>query len=321
MSATHSRSGRIRGRLPALIAGVVILGVVVACGGAASRLEPVGSSVDNGSNSNPTAAPQGGGGTGGQGGNGNGNGAPAPRDDAKIVRTGTMQLQVKDVVKAVDVARGIVVDRGGYISASRQATTDDGDVATVTYRIPVDTWEQTLIRLRALSIKVLDEQTEALEVTGQVVDLEARIKNLQASERAMQGIAAQASKIPDVLTVQAELTRLRGEIEQLSAQRNELNDRAALGTMAVTFGVELVAVAEAAKGWNAEAEVDQATASLVNVLQALATAGIWFGIVWLPILLFLGVLAIVGRYVIVRSGLWARRAVASGPPDAGAGWR
>jgi hypothetical protein len=290
--------------------------LVAACGGAASQriLSTVGSSVGDPASvpAQPSAAPQ-------QG----GNGAQAVRDDTKIVRTGSLELQVEDVIKAVDAARTAVVDAGGYISASRQATTaDDSVVATVTYRIPVERWEQTLSKLRALSKKVLDEQTDAVEVTGQVVDLEARIKNLQASERAMQAIAAQATAIKDVLSVQAELTRLRGEIEQLVGQRNELTDRAALGTIAVTFGVEVVAVKEAAKGWDPATEVDQATASLVNLLQALATAGIWFGIVWLPVLLFLAVLAVVGRYVIVRSGLLPRRAeVAAGPPDAGAGWR
>jgi hypothetical protein len=276
---------------------------------------PIGNSGSGGSSgggapvTEPSAAPQ-------------PNEASVPVDDTKIVRTGSMELQVKDVVKAVDEARTLVAGAGGYISASRQSTRDDGVVATVTYRIPVDRWEPTLSKLRTLSIKVVDEQTDAVEVTGQVVDLDARIRNLQASEHAMQGIAAQATAIKDVLSVQAELSRLRGEIEQLVAQRNELNDRAALGTMAVTFGVQVVAVKEAAKGWNPATEVDQATASLVNLLQALATAGIWFGIVWLPVLLFLAILTVVGRSVIVRFGLIPRRAeVAAGPPDAGAGWR
>jgi hypothetical protein len=303
--------------VPALIVAFGLL--AAACGGAAApggALSPVGDAADEqglGANprTEPSVAPQ----------PEAGNGAPAIRDDAKIVRTGTMQLQVKDVVAAVDAARAAVVEIGGYVSASRQASTEDGVVATVTYRIPVDRWEQTLGAFRNLSIKVLDEQTEAVEVTGQVIDLDARIRNLQASERAMQGIAEQATVIKDVLSVQAELTRLRGEIEQLTAQKNELTDRAALGTMAVTFGVEVVAVTEAAKGWEAATEVDRAAASLVNVLQAVATAGIWFGIVWLPILLFLTVLAFVGRFVLVRSGLIARRQemTATAPPDAAAG--
>ena len=312
MPATDPLPSRRRGRIAALLLGFGLL--AAACGGAAAPAgnpSAVGAGVDESGSKEPQAQPSA----------AAGNDAAAIRDDAKIVRTGTMQLQVKDVVKAIDAARDAVVDGGGYISASRQSTTEDGIVATVTYRIPVERWEQTLNQLRGLSLKVLNEQTDALEVTGQVVDLDARIRNLQASEHAMQRIAEQATAIKDVLAVQAELTRIRGEIEQLTAQKNDLTDRAALGTMAVTFGVEVVAITAAAKGWDPKTEVDNAAASLINVLQAVATAGIWFGIVWLPILLFLTILAFVGRFVLVRSGLIARRqeAAASIPPDAAAG--
>ena len=55
--------------------------------------------------------------------------------------------------------------------------------------------------LNGLTTKVVTEHTEAVEVTGQVIDLQARIKNLQASEVALQGIAERATKISDVLEV------------------------------------------------------------------------------------------------------------------------
>jgi hypothetical protein len=60
--------------------------------------------------------------------------------------------------------------------------------------------------------------------------------------------------------------------------------------------------------------VDRATASLFDVLQGLATAGIWFGIVWLPILLVLGLVGLVVS-VVVRRRLPRRGFEA---PDAGA---
>ena len=72
-------------------------------------------------------------------------------------------------------------------------------------------------------------------MTGQVVDLEARIKNLQASEIALQGIAERATKISDVLEVQAQLTDVRGQIEQLTAQLKDLNDRAGYATLTARF--------------------------------------------------------------------------------------
>jgi hypothetical protein len=294
---------------------VALLGAfVAACGGSAAgpeqndRYAPVSGAADEGGSPTSAPAPQ---------------GANAVRDDALIVRTGSMQLQVKDVPAALRSAREIVEAAGGYIGASRQSQSDDKPVAEVTYRIPVDRWEATLDAMRALAVKVLDEQIEAAEVTGQVVDLDARIRNLQASEKALQAIAERADKVADVLAVMSQLTEVRGQIEQLTAEKQNLQDRAALSTLTVTFGSEVVAVTEAAKDWDPAAEVDQAAASLVNLLQAVAGAGIWFAIVWLPILVVLLVLALVVRLVLRRTRLLERRApeptFPTAPPPAEAG--
>jgi hypothetical protein len=230
-------------------------------------------------------------------------------DDAKIVRTGSIDLQVTDVGKAVQLARDGIRDMGGYIGASQTSTVDERPVATITYRIPVDRWEDALDLLRGLSgqtTKVVDERTQAVEVTGAVVDLEARIRNLRASEAALQMIASKATRVSDVLEVQAQLTTVRGEIEQLSAQLKDLSDRAAYATLTASFATQVVAVDVAAKGWEPAKVVDEASASLVNILQALTTAGIWFVIVWLPILVGLGLLGLAGGVILRRLGVVGR---------------
>jgi hypothetical protein len=237
-------------------------------------------------------------------------GVGAVVDDAKIIRTGTMELEVSDVPKALTAARDGIRAMGGYIGASQTFNEGDTPVASITYRIPADRWEDALDLLRGLNgltTKVVTEQSEAVEVTGQVMDLEARIKNLRASEAALQEIARKAVRVSDVLEVQAQLTDVRGQIEQLTAQLADLEDRAAMATLTARFSVPVVAVEVAQKGWDPTAVVDEATASLVNVLQSLATAGIWFGIVWLPILLVLGVVAAIVAWIVRRTGITRRR--------------
>jgi hypothetical protein len=302
------------------LGGMLLMAVVAlaACGGAASQsrvLSTVGSAVDDSAY-----------GAGGGGAQAAASAAPAPAaneapaagpndignlvDDAKIVRTGSIELQVKDVPKATQVARDGIRAMGGYIGASQTGTLGDLPVATITYRIPVDRWEDALDLLRGLAgqtTKVLSEQTQAVEVTGAVVDLEARIRNLRASETALQDIAAKATKVSDVLEVQGQLTNVRGEIEQLNGQLKELTDRAAFATLTANFGTPVVAVDVAAKGWEPAKVVDEATASLVNILQALTTAGIWFVIVWVPILVVLGVIGLIVGLILRRLGLIGRQ--------------
>ena len=250
-------------------------------------------------------------------GNENGNNAIGARDDAKIIRTGTIDLEVKDVPSAIRIARDAIVGLGGYVGASNTSNYDDQPRAQITYRIPTDSWEAALDVLRTLNgqtTKVVTEQTEAIDVTGQVIDIEARIRNLRASETALQRIAADAVRVSDVLEVEARLTEVRGQIEQLTAQLEGLNDRAAYATLSASFTTPVIAVEAASKDWQPSATVDEAAASLISILQGLASAGIWFLIVWVPVLLVLGVLVAIGIWIARRLGVGRRRDQGLPPP-------
>jgi hypothetical protein len=61
-----------------------------------------------------------------------------------------------------------------------------------------------------------------------------------------------------------------------------------------------VAVTQVREGWDPAREVDQAAAALVGMGQGLAGAGIWLLIVWLPILLIVGLLALIALVVVRR---------------------
>jgi hypothetical protein len=232
----------------------------------------------------------------------------APRDGALVVKTGSLELEVSELTPSLLKARTAIVGLGGYVSASQQTSGDERQVASVTYRIPAERWDEALDALKKLG-ELTGEQTQAVDVTTQVVDLEARITNLRAAEQQLQGIMARAEKIPDILEIQAQLTQVRGEIEGYVAQKQNLEDQATYGTLAVTFEVPVLPVAEVQKGWDLQAEVDRALAQLVQLGQGLATVGIWFVIVILPVLL-VGAIGLALVVVIARRLGIDRRSVA-----------
>lgn len=294
---------------------------VVACSGSAGApiLSTVGNSVGDGTGGQPaaSAAPAeapGGQGTLPDGTGSNPNPPGVPRDDLKIVYTGSLQLVVADLPSSLAKAKTAVAATGGYIGASQETNDGDRSVATITYRIPATRWEETIDALRGLATEVVAEQTQATEVGGQIVDLEARIRNLRASEASLQEIAKGTGKVSDLLEVEAQLTQVRGEIEQLDGQRAQLTDQVAYGTLVTTFGLQIVQVRETAKGWNPATDVDGATATLIGAGQTFVSAAIWFAIVWLPVLLVLLVLVLVARW------LFRRFAPASRPSGPIAGW-
>jgi hypothetical protein len=296
---------------------LIAIGVLIAaCGGSTAASAPAaqaagetgGKGLSGGADGAPPANPEPASGVGG--------GQIAAVDDAKIIRTGTMTIEVKDVGAALRTARDAIVGLGGYVGASTTSNDGEQPSAQITYRIPAAKWESALDLLRGLNgltTKVVTEHTEAVEVTSQVIDLQARIANLRASETAFQAIAAKATKISDVLEVQGQLTQTRGEIETLTAQLKDLNDRAGYASWGGGYNVPILAVEVAQKGWDPASVIDEASASMVSVLQGLATAGIWFAIVWLPILLIIGLVGIIAVAIVRRLG-YGRRTTGGLPP-------
>lgn len=296
---------------PTLWRGLVVLlflaAVVAACGSAASA--PGSSAGPGGGVGGPaaTGAPApafpGDGGEEQPGGNGNGAGGGDPRPavgDLLIIKTGNMTLQVAGMDPAINAATQQIDALGGYASASERYGEGESAYASITFRIPADRWEDALTALRGLAEKVLDERTGTQDVTDQVVDLGARIANLRATETALQGIMTKATAIKDVLAVQAELTQVRGEIERLTAERGNLEAQAAMSTLTVNFALKTDPILAETEGFDPGTEVEQASASLVGVLQALATVGIWFAIVWVPVLAALAIAIAVGLWVVRR---------------------
>jgi hypothetical protein len=236
-------------------------------------------------------------------------------DQALIVRTGSLDLEVEDFDAALAKARTAIAGLGGYVSGSQQALDGDRPYGSITYRVPSSRWDEAVAALKGLAAKVVKEQTQAVEVTKTVVDLEAHIANLRATEQALLAIMTKAVKITDILEVQGQLTTVRGDIEQLVGERDGLKDQAAYGTLTVGWSTPVVAaVATVQKGFDPANVVDAAVAQLVGLGQGLLTVGIWLAILGLPLLIGGLLVLLVVVLVMRRVGAGRRPPVA---PDAG----
>ena len=220
-------------------------------------------------------------------------------DSTQIVKTGQMSLEVSGLDTALSQAQTTVAGLGGSVDSSNRSGTDDYAMATVTFRVPVAKWDEALSDLRKIGSKVLSEQTNSSDVTGQAIDLDARITNLKTTETALQGIMARASAIPDVIAVENQLSQTQGSIEELTAQLGHLKDQAAMSTLTVTFQLPgKTVITQATQDWTLSGQIDQAGAALVRIGQGLATAGVWIVVVVVP--LGLALLVLLGIVVIFR---------------------
>lgn len=317
----------LRDRRPVLLAAAITAIVLAACASASSPAAQAPNGDDPGrlqvqASAAASAAPAPGGPLDGSNGSGTGNGGGSPQDPLPdvnlIVRTGSMTVEVPSIDPALLRARTAIAGLGGYISASDQANDGDRTIASVTYRFPSGRWEDAQTAIRELATKVVSAKTGSSEVTSQVVDLAARISNLRSTETALQAIMAKATKIPDILEVQNQLTAVQGQIEQLSAQEANLRNQASLATLTVLFQTPAVAVVNTvSSGWNPGADLDHAAGQMLSVVQGLASGGIWLAVVGVPLFvgtfLILLVLLFLGRRLARRLAPWFGRYAA--PPE------
>jgi hypothetical protein len=245
-----------------------------------------------------------------------GSGEDAPPEaqiaDRRIIKTGELTVRVDEVGVAIGKVRALATELDGFVSGSQSSGEDD--YATLTLRVPAETFDVALARLRELAIEVVAEATREEDVTTTVIDLEARIANLEASEQQYRELIDRATTVEDILAVQRRLDEVRGEIEQMTTQLEHLNRQAAMSTLTVTLVPPDRPVDAVTMSFDPGATFDQALAALVGIGQAVVSAAIWFAIVWLPLLLVLAVLALIGRRVF--TGVRRRMPSAQKPPVA-----
>ena len=228
--------------------------------------------------------------------------------ERRIVKVGEISLEVAEVEQALGDVRALALALDGYVGASQASDTGSG--AMLTLRVPADRFDDALDALRAMDGDVLSETTQEEDVTGTLVDLEARIENLRASEVTYRVLLERATKIEDILAVQSRLDEVRGQIEQLEAQAQTLAGDADLSTLTVRLVPRAVRVEQTTEGWNPGETVQQAVAALLVVGQALLTAVIWIGIVLLPLAVVGGLVTL----VVVRVAQPLRRRAAEPRP-------
>jgi hypothetical protein len=144
---------------------------------------------------------------------------------------------VKSADQTASDMQGIAERLNGFVSASDVYGVSNR-VGSVTIRIPAENFSQALDDIKKLAIKVERENTSAQDVTEQYIDLEARLKNLQAQEAQYLQILKQAVKIADILQVSERLDSVRMQIEQIQGQLKYLTRQVDMASISASLTEE-----------------------------------------------------------------------------------
>jgi hypothetical protein len=152
----------------------------------------------------------------------------------RVVTTGQLSLTVAKGQVAATIASltSTTTALGGYVSQSRTEDVGGAPTGSVTLRIPVNRFEDAITAATKLGHET-SLNTEAHDVTGQFVDISARLSALKRTRATYLTILSRARTIGQTLSVQQRVNDIQQQIESLQGQLKVLRNQSADGTLAV----------------------------------------------------------------------------------------
>ncbi len=240
--------------------------------------------------------------------------APPANVDRLVIRTTTMRVEVDSVDDSIDKIRAAAAKHGGSITAMVVGTDESGPIyrydqegvsgpaydgaplsGFVTVRVPVAKFAAFSKETLALG-KVLRQQETGDDVTQQHVDLEARLGNLKAEEKRLREFFSAAKKVREMLDIERELARVRGEIEAMQAQVDHLERQAAMATITIELVEPKPVVRPQGTDWGVAAAFTRSVRAFVGTMNAMI---VLLGAV-LPLALVLVAIFIPARILVRR---------------------
>jgi hypothetical protein len=212
--------------------------------------------------------------------------------EQKIIQRASLSIEVDDFQARSDALSRIVERSDGFISNSYSYVTDTGRKrGEITIRVPKDAFLSVISDIEQLGT-VQSKQTSGEDVTEEYIDLTARLNNSERQEKRLLEILELADDVEDILDVERELARIRGEIEQLTGRITYLENRVELATISVS----LYEPEPITHSWGIRDAFRAAFEGFVSVIRGLIIA---IGYV-LPLLILVGIAWLIKAKVLPR---------------------
>ena len=155
-------------------------------------------------------------------------------ENRMIIYNGYISLETDDIDGTLNRIRSLAEGYNGYIAGTSRSMIGNQAVADITIRIPQNKFHSVINDIETYG-KILDERTTSDDVTEQYIDLKARLKNLERLEESLTDLLNRTATVEEILKVEQELARIRGDIDSLQGQLNYLERNVTMSMIKVTL--------------------------------------------------------------------------------------
>jgi hypothetical protein len=223
-----------------------------------------------------------------------------------IIRNASLDIVVRDTEDAVDQVDALAEELGGFVIESNLNEYQQGMRAYLRLRVPAESLDTALERIRDLAMEVRRENVSGQDVTEEYVDLQSRMRHLEATEERLLTFMAEAEDTEAALEVYDRLQTIQADIEQVKGRMQYLEESAAMATITLDITPSELAQPIQVGGWQPRGTLRNAFESLIRVFQFLVDALIVIIVLVVPILAVIA-LPLVGLFFLIRAILRRRR--------------
>ena len=208
----------------------------------------------------------------------------------KIVKTASLNAEVKDYKTFSQKLSEQVKRYGGYISQEEQSQSDYQIQNSVVIKVPVDQFEDAVNDLTKDVSKLNDKHISSEDVTTQLIDGKSRLEAKRQVRLRYLDLLRQAKNMEEILTVQKEINDIQEDIELVNGRINTLSHASVMSTINFTFFQIIDA--------NAKADNEKQPSFLDKVKEAFGNGWYWIGE------LFIGLISIWPLLTVIGLAIW-----------------
>ena len=143
-------------------------------------------------------------------------------EESRIQIWGNISLEVQNISDAVETIRALINQHN-----ARETSSESGDsykkYASISILVPKESFHELSEAIKNVGTKVTNENIGSNDVTEEFVDIEARLNVMKQTENRFITLLSETSTVDEIMSVEKELMRLRGEIDSLEGRMKYLS--------------------------------------------------------------------------------------------------
>ena len=145
-------------------------------------------------------------------------------EEKKIQRNANISIEVKNLDESIDKLNEIILLFNAEIISSNKGGMDFGQpYANIRIRVLSGNLDSAINEFKKLSTKIISENIYTNDVTEEFIDTEARLKIMKSTEDRFNSLLLKSETVEEIIKVEKELMRIRGDIESLEGRLNYLS--------------------------------------------------------------------------------------------------